>query len=745
MAESETIVAHAERIVFSKGNFYIFYTEEGFSVKGNSNEDITPGIKYEITGKWGEYNGFPQLSASQITAIKDDRFRTTLIADFLANYLPGIGDKTAERLADSYGEEVLEVLAQGDEEQIKQSKSLTKKKLNGLKNFIADNEDILYEKLNLRLLSLPFGIIDKIVEVYGLKFDAVQQNPFVLMPVEGVSFEMCEHIFEQYDLDEYSVDRFGGAIEAALIELHIDTGNSYFGYEELNNKAFRLLFDRKNCDSEAYLKSFFAAMQRLIDMKKVVVYTFINNKVNPVSVNSPNARIALARYTKTEIDIKKQIFGFLNAKTVPLDEDKARKKIKKLAILNDIELDTKQEEALLMCMSKPLSIISGGPGTGKTTIMGLLAQHFRNERISYAFCAPTGRAAKRLSEAIDDKAYTIHRILGISKTDDDSEISFCNKNHLDPIDARVVVVDEMSMVDMEIFLLLLDAIDTGSSLILVGDPNQLPSVGPGNVLRNLLAYEPVPKVELSYVFRQQEGSLIASNAYRILNKETLVDNGTEFQISDFVGEEEAEEFIRKLYLEVYMKNDDVVILSPTKQNNLGTMRLNELLQRTVINEDNGFQVRSNLILHIGDRVMQIKNDYQIEYELEEGSGELGKGVYNGELGEVVGIDEVEEVVLIKFDDGKTVPYTKQLLENIELAYAMTVHKAQGCEFDTVILVLGKFNYMLSNRKILYTAVTRAKRKLVIVNVGDRLNKMILAEREGERFTSLLDFLRTTKN
>ena len=177
----------------------------------------------------------------------------------------------------------------------------------------------------------------------------------------------------------------------------------------------------------------------------------------------------------------------------------------------------------------------------------------------------------------------------------------------------------------------------------------------------------------------------------------------------------AEEYIRDIYLNVYMNNEDAVILTPTKQNNLGTMRLNEVLQKTVVDKNDGFRARSSLILHVGDRVMQIKNDYQIEYEQEDSETGLGRGVYNGELGEVCNIDEEEELVLIKFDDGKIVPYSRPQLENVELAYAMTVHKAQGCEFDTVILVLGRINYLLSNWRILYTAVTRAKKKIVVTH------------------------------
>ena len=744
MASIETVVSRCERVVFNKGNFYIFYTEDGFSVKGNSNEDITPGIKYEMDGKWSEYNGTPQLTATRIEAVKDNEFKLTLISDFLVNYIKGVGEKTAMKLAETYGESVLDVLLRGDEEEIKKSKALTRKKMNEIKDFIEEYEELLYEQFQYRMLGIPFGAIDKITEIYEIKFDQVTKNPFILMRVEGIGFDLCESIFEKFELDVYSIDRFMGAIETTLLKLHLDTGNSYFDYQELNNEVFKLLFDRHECKSEEYLKSFFAAVDRLIDIKKVVVYTFVNNKVMPVKINVEGARVALSRFTKTEIDIKRQVYGFINARKIDFDLNRAEQKIDVLSSLNNIELDPKQREALLMCMNEPLSIITGGPGTGKTTIMGLLAQHFKKENIKCVFCAPTGRAAKRLSESIDDKAYTIHRLLGINRSDEDSQVEYCSKNHLDPIDARVVVVDEMSMVDMEIFILLLDAIASGSSLILVGDPNQLPSVGPGNILKDLLSYDKVPKIELSYIFRQSGESLIATNAYRILAKEQLKSDDKEFIVKDFDDEEQAQCYIRDLYMEVYTKSEDAVILSPTKQNFLGTMRLNEYLQSNVITDDEGFRVRSNLTLHKGDRVMQIKNDYQIEYEQSDSPDGLGKGVYNGELGEVVEADEDEEYVLIRFDDGKIVPYTKPQLENIELSYAMTVHKAQGCEFDVVILVLGRINYMLSNWKILYTAITRAKKKLVIVNFGDRVNKMIMSDKDYGRKTSLLDFLNTGK-
>ncbi|MBR6484165.1 MAG: AAA family ATPase, partial [Clostridiales bacterium] len=469
-----------------------------------------------------------------------------------------------------------------------------------------------------------------------------------------------------------------------------------------------------------------------------VVYRFIDGRCEGCDESDDGSFIAHKRYFAAEASIKKEISGFLEAGSVLPDRKKADKKIRSVAEQAGLSLSERQLDAVYLCLYSPIAIVTGGPGTGKTTITRILAEHLKKEKISCCFCAPTGRAAKRLSEASGVKASTIHRLLEIKRGPDEGEDVFVGKNSNDPIDARVIIVDESSMVDTLLFDLLLKAIKPDSSLILIGDPDQLPSVGPGNVLSDLISCGSVPKVKLEYVFRQSDESSIASNAVRILRGEDLVGNDTDFRIIREDTDEEALKTVKELALKE--KGEDLVILSPTKQNLLGTVSLNGELQELMKEKDaDHIRAGKDLTLHPGDRVMQIKNNYSIEY-FDPAVMETRTGVFNGEIGQVIKGDFLLGTCSILFDDGKTVIYDRKMLEDIDLSYAMTVHKAQGCEFDNVIIALGKMNYKLFSSKILYTAVTRGKKNVSIVYSGNNLSRMIKSRGDDERDTSLKDFL-----
>ena len=442
----------------------------------------------------------------------------------------------------------------------------------------------------------------------------------------------------------------------------------------------------------------------------------------------------------TEHAIKKQIEEFLKAKTHIPDKDKAVTKIISMGKQRDLELEQNQIEAIFMCMYSPISIITGGPGTGKTTITSILAQHFRDAGIECEFCAPTGRAAKRLSEATGEKACTIHRLLEMSApSDDEDERSdlFFGRNKKNPLECRVVVADEASMIDIFLFKALLDALRPGASLILVGDPEQLPSVSEGNVLEDLLSCASIPRVKLQYVCRQGVDSSIAANAARILNGEYPVE-GDDFEIIKTASDEEAVPFITRLSAD--NRDSDHAILCPTRQKILGTENLNVILQEANNEgEEEPAVIRPTLKLYRGDSVMQVKNNYSIEY-YDPASSEVQRGIYNGEMGRFQGFDVLTGKYDILFDGDRKIGFDKKNMSDIELSYAITVHKAQGCEFDRVTIVLGFMNSQLSSRKLLYTAVTRGKNKVTIIDSGERLSKMLKSNVKSYRNTSLKDFL-----
>ena len=399
-------------------------------------------------------------------------------------------------------------------------------------------------------------------------------------------------------------------------------------------------------------------------------------------------------------------------------------------------------------MYSPIAVVTGGPGTGKTTIMGLLSSHFRKKNISCVYAAPTGRAAKRLSEVTDSEAYTLHRLLE-AVGDPDSENGFFFRRGPDnPIKARVIVVDEMSMVDTLLFREFLRAVDKGTSVILIGDPDQLPSVGCGNVLSDLLTCRKIPCVRLDTIHRQEDGGDIPSNAVRVLRGETPVP-GSEFRVISCDNEDDAMCKVCELYEELSRKEgSDVIVLSPTKQahNALSTAGLNFVLQlrshdvrEAADLTPSGF----NRFLE-GDRVMQIKNNYSLEY-YDPSEMSTGEGVFNGEIGVITEMDSSAMRINVQFEDGKIVSYGHKELDNIDLAYAVTVHKSQGCEFNDCIIVLGKMNRLLYRRDILYTAVTRGKETVTIIDTDNTLQGFLKSSAGNNRRTSLKDLFAIIDN
>ena len=459
-------------------------------------------------------------------------------------------------------------------------------------------------------------------------------------------------------------------------------------------------------------------------------------------------------YFSSELAIERRINEMLKTKTDPPSRDESDRIMKDVASDMGIIPDRSQLDALYLCMYSPISVITGGPGTGKTTIMGILGEYFKRNKISCVFAAPTGRAAKKLSEACGSEASTIHRLLGVRKTvsDDDGSLPDDRAGQYNsllfvhgkdnPIICRVIVIDEMSMVDTMLFRHLLDATDKGTSIILVGDPDQLPSVGCGNVLSDLLSCRSVPAIRLDALHRQADDGTIASNAELILEGKEPVNSGPDFEIISCSSEEEAQETITRLIIE--HKGEDLICLTPTKNENvaLGTVRLNKMIQALEAKDDIKVLKRGQgLVLHVGDKVMQNKNDYSTEW-IDPVTGEVLQGIFNGELGVISDIDPLKGSVTITFDEGKTAEYKGKLLENIDLAYAVTVHKSQGCEFDRVIIALGKMNALLYKRSLLYTAVTRGKMNVTIVECDGTLGKFLRAPKSDVRETCLRDLLKT---
>ena len=734
------IIVVAVKKIYCNNGFVIFACEGRFTVKGNYGIDIVEGSSYKVSGRVGQYGKDIQINASSIELVKSEDDSLKLLANFLQDHFEGLGKKTAEKLTSQYKERVLDVLLETPKEAAKEIAGLSSAKALLYSETIDRDEAFLRSLMALRLLGLSKAQSLEAYDEFGLTAakDA-EENPYRLLRCNGIGFETCERIASDKGMDLIDPLRFAGAVEAVLFELHMSSGSTFFEPDVVKSHAMTLLFKGESYNEDLVDPVYDDALELAVKNRSIVIYRFTEDKCEGCKAEDSGARIALRLYFTAEADIKREIESFVRAKVKDPDRERVKKRIFSLASEMDIVPDKMQEEALLLSMYQPVCVITGGPGTGKTTITGILAEHFRREKIKCEFCAPTGRAAKRLSEASGVKANTIHRLLQMNS--DPSENIRFGRNRDNPIEARVIVVDEASMIDTIVFSALLKAIKKDSSLILIGDPDQLPSVGAGNVLEDILSCTAVPRVRLQYVFRQKDESSIASNSRRILEGTDPVPNKTDFVIIRTESDEDALAIVKELYVPALQRGEDTLILSPTKQNLLGTININLELQSAVISSDTpGIKIREGLTIHEGDRVMQVKNNYKAEYYDPDEMATMS-GVFNGETGTVGGKDYLTNVVDILFDDGRRVGYDQKMLGDIELAYAVTVHKAQGCEFDHVIVALGKMSNMLSNRKLLYTAVTRGKKKVTVVDSCGRLSKMISSGYRNTRDTSLGDFLR----
>ena len=442
----------------------------------------------------------------------------------------------------------------------------------------------------------------------------------------------------------------------------------------------------------------------------------------------------------------------LEAEVLPSQEAQLEKRLEKLAQNLKMELDELQIRAVMEAVRNGIFILSGGPGTGKTTTINMMIHYFESEGLDIFLAAPTGRAAKRMTEATGYEARTIHRMLELNSAlsdEDTRKVSF-ERNEENPLEADVIIIDEMSMVDIQLFQALLKAVIPGTRLILVGDVNQLPSVGAGQVLRDLITSGKFPMVELKKIFRQAQESDIVVNAHKINAGEQIsFDNKSR---DFFLLERNDVNVIYKHMIQLiqeklprYVKASayDIQVLTPMRKGSLGCETLNGILQRYLNPADAGKKehISGDTVYREGDKVMQVKNNYQLEWEIVSRYGipvDRGTGVFNGDMGRIREINEAASCLVVEYDEQKRVTYPFAMLEELELSYAVTIHKSQGSEYPAVILPLLTGPRMLFNRNLLYTAITRAKSCVTILGSSDTVRSMIENVSENKRYTALAE-------
>lgn len=711
----QTIEGIIEDITFfsDESGFMVFTlaTNDDYVTCVGTMPEVAVGEKIELSGNYTSHPVYgDQFKVASFTL----KVPTTLedITSYLSSgIIYGVGPATAKRIVDKFGEETLYVL-ENSPEQIATIKGIGKKRAPLICESFHEHMASREIMLQLTHLGVSANQALKLYKEYGNNAVSVlKTNPYqIIEDIAGIGFKTADAIARDIGISKDSIFRLKSGM-GFVLNWASQNGHDYLPKAELISKSAVIL--EVNPDSITNVLNSMIADGIAIDYKDCIYL--------------PSLYFA-------EMECAKRLVNLCNfGKVIEEAEEDLEKAIPDFSI----QMSEEQRRAILQAIKYPCSIITGGPGTGKTTIIELAISIFEKRDMSVFLCAPTGRAAKRMSEATGYEASTIHRLLEFSGE------GFFQKNEDNPIETDVLIIDEMSMVDMDLMYKLIQAIPNGTKLIMIGDADQLMSVGAGNVLNEMVNSKEIPTTKLTKIYRQGEGSLIVENAHRINHGEQpYVEKGADF---DFVEINSVREILSKLkqYFMVMRKRVtklelyDIQVLSPTKKGDLGVPALNIALQ-DIINPGNTKEYkRGDVIFRIDDKVMQIKNNYNIEWRDKKGNSDLG--VFNGDMGIISDMDFDDESLDVLFDDDRTVRYPFNELDQLNHAYCMSVHKSQGSEFDTVLLLLNG-PAPLMTRNLLYTAVTRAKKKLYLLGDMFTMMRMINNNHINERYTNLANFI-----
>ncbi len=675
-------------------------------------------------------------------SIKTYEFKTPEDAKSVKRYLAsgavkGIGEKMADRIVSTFGDDTFRIMEE-EPERLAEIKGISMAKAMDIAAQLNDKQDMRKAMMFLQKYGINMNLSNKIFKQYGNRiYTIIEQNPYKLADdIDGVGFKTADEIAVKVGIKVDSEFRIKSGIFYVLNQAAMQ-GHIYLPYEELINYVKNLLL----IDVPDYDKYI---MDLAVD-KKIVVKTDENGVQNI--------------YASIYYYMENNVAGMLKELDVTYQEDDAyiNERIAMIEQKTGIELDIIQKEAVKKAVKNGLIVITGGPGTGKTTTINTIIKFFEMEGYDIRLAAPTGRAAKRMTEASGYEAQTIHRMLEIvggpveqdGKKDKTASVGMhFDRNEDNPLEADVIIVDEMSMVDINIMNSLLKAIAVGTRLILVGDVDQLPSVGAGNVLKDIIASGCFEVVKLEKIFRQAAESEIITNAHKINRGERVVLNKYSKDFL-FVKRQGADAIINAICTLVnsklpgYVGADvsEIQILTPSRKSAVGVERLNRIMQdylnpRDVTKQEKAF---GENVFREGDKVMQIKNDYQLEWEKRSRYGiatDRGTGVFNGDTGIISEINLFAETLTVKFEDERYVQYEFSQIDELELAYAITVHKSQGSEYPAVVIPMFQGPRMLMNRNILYTAVTRARKCVCMVGEEDIFHQMAANVNEQKRYSSL---------
>lgn len=737
MEEKEGILA--EIIYQNEVNSYtvgIFETEEEqftvvgylpFICKGDSLKIIGKFIEHKDYGEQFKIETFEKLMPQTLSALEK----------YLANgNIKGVGPATASKIIKLFGEETIHVLKY-EPSKLAQIKGITKDKAKEISESFIENWEVWQIVGFLEKFGLGAESAKKVYDLLGINaISEIENDPYILIDIaRGVEFSQIDKMAIELGIERENQKRVKSGIKYALIKI------TYNGH---------------CCTLKENLIEY--VKQLLGVAEEIIEEGLINLKANEdivIEKRDEEEWVYLYSFYKTENEIAERIIKLKNTKNVK-KVGNIEKELKKVEERTDMILSEKQKEAIRTINDNNVTIITGGPGTGKTTIIKSIIEIYKQKKYKIVLCAPTGRAAKRMTETTGEEAQTLHRLLEIGKVDDDVFYKKDKDFEGAPIDADIIIVDEMSMVDMFVMSYLLDCIYLGTKLILVGDTDQLPSVGPGSVLKDIISSEKISTVHLDKIFRQAARSKIIVNAHRVNNGQKFIQKD-DSELSEnakedffFIKENNQEKILEQVLslcngrLKKFGDYDffeNIQVLTPTKKGMLGTKELNKSLQQELNPPREGEPEKASMgaIFRSGDRIMQTKNNYDMYWERREGDSiETGNGVFNGEIGTITNINEKEKNIRIKFDDDKVCWYEFNDLEQIDHSYCITIHKAQGSEFDVVIMIVPQAAPMLLTRNLLYTGLTRAKKLLIVIG-NDRVVDFMINNVDSKKRNTGLEY------
>ena len=655
----------------------------------------------------------------------------------------GVGTALAARIVRRFKADTFRIIEE-EPERLAEVKGISEKMAQAISEQMESKKEMRQAMMFLQEYGISMSLALKIYNEYGSRmYSIIKENPYRLADdIQGVGFKMADEIAQKVGIFTDSDFRIRSGIYYTLLQ-SVANGHTYLPQEELLASASELLHV-----DPAVMEKHLTDLQM---EKKIVVKVNEEKLLKPEEDDSTPAsrHVYASQYYYTELNTARMLHDLNLRGAEP--ETEIRKKLEKICEEERIEPDELQIRAVVEAVNSGLLIITGGPGTGKTTTINTIIRYFEQEEMEILLAAPTGRAAKRMTEATGYEARTIHRLLeltGVPSDDKDTSGMHFERNEENPLDADAIIIDEMSMVDIYLMHALLRAVNPGTRLILVGDTNQLPSVGPGNVLRDLIASGAFDVVQLTRIFRQAAESDIIVNAHRI-NDGERIPLGKRSKDFLFIRREQPDAIIsamltlvrEKLPNYVHADMFDIQIMTPMRKGALGVERLNTILQSFLNPQDPSKPEKEvgGTIYRVGDKVMQIKNNYQIEWETRNRYGipvDSGAGVFNGDIGIIREINTFAEELTVEFDEGKVVDYSFKQLEELELAYAITIHKSQGSEYPAVVIPVYSGPRMLMTRNLIYTAVTRARACVCLVGIPEMLQAMVDNEVEQRRYTGL---------